>query len=421
MNMILCKYCRYFTCVLLSFAFSSFGRAQERKITNEELELLKEVKVIQVVIEESGYVLYESASHFYDVAKEVLESVDFQAVSSDSMAFDATLTIKSKGSFTRDFGPYYGLHEIEIAFTIKESDFYSSSLSGLSDRAIDSIPVDRSLREAVYNSLFKAPLMEFSLGRLKTRLTDELSKLTQKIISHRSYLVLAPPVKTDTTVSALDSGMGLTILNHAVSALGGLGNFATIKSLKIKSEAITYSNQDSSIKAFSIVIALPDRIRTDLSSMVSGEITTILNGDSLTVSTPDEGEWTLDAPTREKIKENMRSELWHYLPYLFANADSIHVEYFGSYENESQSGKVILITPPMGNDIKLFIESETNLPVRMNYSSIDHFMFDFSDVSGIKLPFKEVLYKDGKKISEYNHSEISINVNVDKMMFQQIK
>ena len=154
-----------------------------------------------------------------------------------------------------------------------------------------------------------------------------------------------------------------------------------------------------------------------------GEMSQILNGNQA---------WIVSAqgkrPAPDQIKEQIQTNLWHNVSYLYANADQegLKVQQLGMEQVDGANCEVLYITPKGMRGFKLFLEATTHLPVKMSFQGIsmmgapaatEQMFSDYREVGSVKLPFKFVTNQEGEKAQEALASEILINVDVEENQF----
>jgi len=175
--------------------------------------------------------------------------------------------------------------------------------------------------------------------------------------------------------------------------------------------------------AVSTVMMMPDKIRADIQTPM-GEMSQLLNGDQAWIISP---QGTRPAP--EQMKEQLQSNLWHNVSYLYANADQegLKVQQLGKEDVDGADCEVLYITPKGVRGFKLFLDAATHLPVKMSFQGMsmmgtpaatEQIFSDYREVGSVKLPFKFVTNQEGKKAQEALASEILINVDVEESQFK---
>ncbi|MDP2961026.1 MAG: hypothetical protein Q8N71_06340, partial [candidate division Zixibacteria bacterium] len=106
-------------------------------------------------------------------------------------------------------------------------------------------------------------------------------------------------------------------------------------------------------------------------------------------------------------------------------ATDLKIQFLGAEEYEGKKLDVILISDPAGNELKIYVDQTTYLPVKQTYrgsgmtgpATMEEIFSDFRDVSGVKLPFHQLTNSDGQKFAESKVLEVNINPEVDPNLF----
>ena len=232
------------------------------------------------------------------------------------------------------------------------------------------------------------------------------------------------PVKEEEVPEATEETLakGKELLGKAIAASGGAEAFEAIKTIQWKGDVTTVTPQGEMALKAEITMAFPDKLRADMNTPM-GQISQIMNGDQVWLVMP---QGTQPAPPQ--MREQMLENLWYNTTYLFAHAgnEGLTVQYLGNEDVNGQSCEVLRITPEGLKGAKLFLNSETLIPVKMSYQGMnmmgapvasEEIYSDFRQVSGVKLAFKSITNQDGKKAQEATAAEIKINTEVDEKQF----
>lgn len=211
---------------------------------------------------------------------------------------------------------------------------------------------------------------------------------------------------------------GKEIFEKMVNACGGRKGYAGIKSAVLKSEtSISTPQGEFQISVVSTHI-FPDKIRQDI-TMPFGTQSLVFDGEKGWVSAP---QGTQDLP-ESQIKET-KADLFRSFINLFQAAD-LKVQFLGEEEYVGKKSDVILISDPSGNELKMYVDQTTYLPVKQSYrgsgmigpATMEEVFSDFRDVSGVKLPFHQLTNSDGQKFAESKVLEVNVNPEVDPNLF----
>ena len=225
------------------------------------------------------------------------------------------------------------------------------------------------------------------------------------------------PKATEVTLSK-----GRELMAKSIQVLGGTEAFKSIKTMKWDGNMTAVTPQGEMEMAVSTLIMMPDKIRANIQTPM-GEMSQILNGDQA---------WIVSAqgkrPAPDQIKEQIQTNLWHNVSYLYANADQegLMIQFLGLEDVDGTICEVLYITPKDIPGFKLFLDKETHMPVKMSFKGMtmmgapaatEQIFSDFRELGNIKLPFKSVTNQDGNKAQEALASEILINVDVEESQF----
>lgn len=229
--------------------------------------------------------------------------------------------------------------------------------------------------------------------------------------------VEAAPEATEESLSK-----GKELLSDAIQVLGGDAAFEAINTMKWEGNMTAVTPQGEMEMGVSTVMMMPDKLRANIQTPM-GEMSQIINGDQGWIVSP---QGTRPAP--EQMKEQMQTNLWHNVSYLYANAgqQGLTVQYIGEEAVDSKACQVLRITPQDVKPFKLYLDAETHMPVKMSYqgttmtgapAATEQIFADFREVGDVKLPFQTTTTQDGKKAQEAFASDISINVDLQESQF----
>ena len=211
---------------------------------------------------------------------------------------------------------------------------------------------------------------------------------------------------------------GKEVFEKVVSACGGRKTFAAIKSAVLKNEtSISTPQGEFQLSVISTHI-FPDKVRQDI-TMPFGTQSLVFDGEKGWVSAP---QGTQDLP-ESQIKET-KADLFRSFINLFQATD-LKIQFLGAEEYEGKKLDVILISDPAGNELKIYVDQTTYLPVKQTYrgsgmtgpATMEEVFSDFRDVSGVKLPFHQLTNSDGQKFAESKVLEVNVNPEVDPNLF----
>jgi hypothetical protein len=229
------------------------------------------------------------------------------------------------------------------------------------------------------------------------------------------------PEVTGESISA-----GKDLFHKMVKASGGATSFKALRSYQWKGEKNVVTPQGELVLTADVVIAMPDRMRVNM-TMPMGEVSYIY----------DKGKaWMVSAgnaiPAPETLKSELKTSFWRDLVFLFSMMDhaDLSVQYIGPDKVNGESCEVLMFAPKDIKSFKIYVSSKTSLPLKMAYvgptmtgapAQTEELFYDFKTVEGMKIPFKVVMNQDGKKAQEILTKEILFNIEVDESQFDAEK
>jgi zinc protease len=232
------------------------------------------------------------------------------------------------------------------------------------------------------------------------------------------------PVPEEPAPEATNASLseGKRMLAKAIQVLGGVDAFKSINTMQWTGNMTAVTPQGEMEVTVNTVMMMPDKLRANIQTPM-GEMSQLLNGDQAWIVSP---QGTRPAP--EQMREQLQSNLWHNVSYLFANAnqEGLTVQYLGEEKVDSLTCAVLNITPKYVKSFKLYLDTKTRMPVKMSFQGMnmmgapaatEQMYSDYREVGNVKLPFKSVTNQDGEKAQEALASEILINVDVDETLF----
>lgn len=153
--------------------------------------------------------------------------------------------------------------------------------------------------------------------------------------------------------------------------------------------------------------------------MPFGTMVTVFDGEKGWMTSP---QGTQDLP-ESQLKE-VRSELFRSHFHLFL-ADDLKARFMGEESLEDKKVDVILISDPAGNQLKMYVDQVTHLPLKESYQgttmmgpgTVEEIFSDYREVSGVKTPFSITSLANGQKIAETKILEVNFNTQIDPELF----
>ena len=211
---------------------------------------------------------------------------------------------------------------------------------------------------------------------------------------------------------------GKEIFDKMVIACGGRSAFSAIKSTVTKAEISASTPQGEFQMSVASTVVFPFKLNQEMNTPF-GSSTVVYDGEKGWVVS---AQGTQDLP-ESQIKE-IKADRFRTFISLFQYSD-LKVQYVGTDDFEGKKLDILLFSDPSGNEMKLFVDQTSYLPVKESYrgrgmmgpTNNDEIFSDFREVSGVKLPFHKVTNADGKKYTETRVLEININTPVDENLF----
>ncbi len=211
---------------------------------------------------------------------------------------------------------------------------------------------------------------------------------------------------------------GKEIFDKVVAACGGKKNFSIIKSAVIKSETSVSTPQGDMQLSVTSSHVFPNKLVQEMATP-AGAFTIVFDGEKGWFSGPQGAQ---DLP-ESRIRET-RADLFRSFINLF-QAENLKIQDLAQEESEGKKLEVLLISDPFGNQLKMYVDLATYLPAKLAYrgqgmmgpSDFEEVQSDFREVSGVKLPFDQVISIDGNKQAETKILEMKVNAAVDPSLF----
>ena len=219
-------------------------------------------------------------------------------------------------------------------------------------------------------------------------------------------------------ISEASLAQGREIFDQMVAACGGKQAFADIKNTVTQVEISASSPQGDFQMSVSSTVVFPYKFNREMATPFGG-FTQVYDG--------EEG-WVVSAQGIQELPESQLNDLkadrFRTFVSLF-QTDSLQVQYLGGEDFEDRKLDILLVSDPFGNNMKIFADQVTHLPIKQSYrgrgmtgpADFEEIFSDFREVSGVKLPFHKVTQVDGKKYAETEVLELNINLPVDDSLF----
>ncbi len=211
---------------------------------------------------------------------------------------------------------------------------------------------------------------------------------------------------------------GKEIFEQVIKAMGGKDAYKSITNSVTKTETSVSTPQGEFQIASTVFHIFPDKIRQEI-SMPFGTMVTVFDGAKGWMTSP---QGTQDLP-ESQLKE-VKSELFRSHFHLFL-ADDLKAQFMGEESLEDKKVDVILISDPAGNQLKMYVDLVTHLPLKESYQgttmmgpgNVEEIFSDYREVSGMKIPFSITSSANGQKVAETKILEINFNTQIDPELF----
>ena len=153
--------------------------------------------------------------------------------------------------------------------------------------------------------------------------------------------------------------------------------------------------------------------------MPFGTMVTVFDGEKGWMVSP---QGTQDLP-ESQLKE-VRSDLFRSHFHLFV-AEGLKVQFMGEESLEDKKVDVILISDPAGDQLKMYVDQVSHLPLKESYQgttmmgpgTVEEIFSDYREISMVKIPFSITSFANGQKVTETKISEINFNTQIDPELF----
>ena len=222
-------------------------------------------------------------------------------------------------------------------------------------------------------------------------------------------LTIPEPEKEVVTVDAASLAKGKQLLQRAQEAMGGAGKLASVKDMTRVTELTLHSPRGGmKVKQKNQWLA-PSHFRQN-QELPFGKMSSYSDGETGWLSAP-QGVQPMPAPVIRQVQ----GELMRFLPRLLLSdqQEDRQVNYAGDGTLE--------ISFKDGDSVRLRIDEQTALPLKLTYQSIqmrgppstlvDTFA-DWKEVEGIRMPFKITILREGDVYAEVTVQDIQVNTGL---------
>ena len=211
---------------------------------------------------------------------------------------------------------------------------------------------------------------------------------------------------------------GKEILNQVIKAMGSKAAYKAITNSVTKTETSVSTPQGEFKISTTSYHIFPDKVRQEM-TMPFGTMVTVFDGEKGWASSP---QGTQDLP-ESQLKET-ESELFRNHFHLFST-DDLKAQFMGEESVENKKADILLISDPAGNQLKMYVEQTTHLPLKESYQgttmmgpgTVEETLSDYREVSGVKIPFSIQGFANGQKMMETKILEVIFNTQIDPELF----
>lgn len=220
------------------------------------------------------------------------------------------------------------------------------------------------------------------------------------------------------------------LLDRGIKALGGEEKLSKHKAATWKATGKVYFQGNAIDFKGDFAFQAPDKIASRVDLDFNGmqfQLVRVINGDKGWSKRPDGevAELEGDALTREK--GGLYEQL--ILMLLPLKGDQFKLEAAGEEKVNDKPAQGIKVTPKSGKEVKIYIDRETHLPVKiiskvrppMSDDEVDQetVYSDFKEFNGIKRATKIVATRSGEKALELTISDYKPAEKVDAKLFEK--
>ncbi len=238
--------------------------------------------------------------------------------------------------------------------------------------------------------------------------------------------IAIPEPKTEAAAAPLVTpesvARGRAVLQAAVQGMGGLEALKGVRDLTVLSRVTQVTPGGELQLTAKRHLLLPDKFRQDVVAAF-GEISLIFDGERAWQKAP---QGTVRVPPQfvETVRKNLARNLLRLLPEAQEGRRTVY--FVETTSVDGHDAEVILVTDQAGDAVKLFVEKGTGNVLKQSFQGTapgqgpvaeEQFFSDFRSVGGLVLPFKLVVFQDGKKSQASAVDSIEVNTGLDPKLF----
>lgn len=233
----------------------------------------------------------------------------------------------------------------------------------------------------------------------------------------------SPPSDSEPTAATEEEQTeGRALLNDVQEALGG-ETLANVEAMRFVEETTMQQQGQEVVIEARQTLASDGRLYLEQDLPNGVTLTIIDDGETLWLEVPGQG--TQEAPPQ--VRQQFDPQRWRELPYLLARLDhdDLTVQATGSETIDGTELRTVRVTPPVGEPFMLYIDAESNLPQRMDYTAMTQqgpaqltdVFEDYRDVDGIMVAFTTRSLRDGEETQRSMLQEAVVNPDIEEGLF----
>ena len=239
-----------------------------------------------------------------------------------------------------------------------------------------------------------------------------------------SYLMLySGPLWSQSDYLKESENKARDILSKSIQALGGEAYLKLQTSHRVGRFYQFRKDQMKGTAHFQLYQKFPGKIRQELGK----------KSEEVIINDGDQG-WKIEykvvkAQTPQEI-ENYKINLMHTLDYILRcrlNEPGIRIRYVGKSRVDNTEIEGVQLLDKDNDKIKIFVDTATYLPYKMEFRSPSVGIFDPTDderifynyhaVQGVQVPYSTVRFSNGFKASEYQIESIQVDLSLPDALF----
>jgi hypothetical protein len=224
---------------------------------------------------------------------------------------------------------------------------------------------------------------------------------------------LSPAVPTDARAGDL--------LKRVIEARGGLDALRKVRTVVADADTTFQMEQGPLASATKTYVAYPDRFRVD-ATVGDAQVVQIFNAGGAWIKDPS-GVHDAPPPMRDDFAASVRRDT---IPMLIAAAENkLAVKVLPDEGRDGRTLRVLEISGAGLAPVKLYIDQQ-NLIARQSFAAAgpdgrpvqaEEVFSDYRSISGIQVPFKAEVYRNGKVILSRVLKNVTLNTALNDTLF----